>query len=73
MTVVKRRQLEEVFDLIEAHHPGAFYAVDELQSASDGVFPERKAGALSVFPSALKFLRHFGTAGDTELFLVEER
>jgi uncharacterized protein YebE (UPF0316 family) len=61
MTVVKRRQLEEVFDLIEAHHPGAFYAVDELQSAIDGVFPERKSGAISVLPSALKFLRHFGT------------
>jgi uncharacterized protein YebE (UPF0316 family) len=72
MTVVKRRQLEEVFDLIEAHHPGAFYAVDELQSASDGVFPERKSGALSVFPSALKFLRHFGTRA-TRAVSVEER
>lgn len=43
MTVVKRKQLPEVIQLIETHHPGAFYAVDELQSASDGIFPAEKA------------------------------
>jgi uncharacterized protein YebE (UPF0316 family) len=55
MTVVKRRQLEDVFDLIEAYHPGAFYAVDELQAASDGIFPARRS-AFPILPSALKFL-----------------
>jgi uncharacterized protein YebE (UPF0316 family) len=59
MTVVKRRQLEEVFDLIEAHHQGAFYAVDELQSASEGIFPERRSGAMAVLPAALRFVRPF--------------
>jgi uncharacterized protein YebE (UPF0316 family) len=39
MTVVKRKQLPVVVALIEAHHPGAFYAVDDLQSACEGVFP----------------------------------
>jgi uncharacterized protein YebE (UPF0316 family) len=53
MTVVKRRQLEEVFELIEAYHPNAFYAVDDLQSAS-GIFPERKPAEIAVLPSALK-------------------
>jgi uncharacterized protein YebE (UPF0316 family) len=43
MTVVKRKQLPEVVALIKAHHPGAFYAVDELQSASEGIFPAEKA------------------------------
>jgi uncharacterized protein YebE (UPF0316 family) len=43
MTVVKRKQLPEVVALIEAHHPGAFYAVDELQSACEGIFPAEKA------------------------------
>jgi uncharacterized protein YebE (UPF0316 family) len=43
MTVVKRRQLPEVVKLIETHHPGAFYAVDELQSAQEGIFPAEKA------------------------------
>jgi uncharacterized protein YebE (UPF0316 family) len=59
MTIVKRRQLADVYDLIEAHHPNAFYAVDELQSASDSAFRERKPAALPVLPSALKVLRQF--------------
>ena len=58
MTVVKRRRLSEVFDLIEAHHPNAFYAVDELQSASDGIFPERKSAPIPILPSALKAFHH---------------
>jgi len=61
MTVVKRRRLDDVFDLIETHHPNAFYAVDELQSASDGIFPKRKPATIPVLPSALRFLRHVGT------------
>lgn len=42
LTVVKRKQLPELLELIETHHPGAFYAVDELQSASEGIFPAAK-------------------------------
>ena len=43
LTVMKRRQLPEVVALIETHHPGAFYAVDDLQSANEGIFPQPKA------------------------------
>jgi uncharacterized protein YebE (UPF0316 family) len=39
LTVVKRRQLDEVLSMVETLHPGAFYAVDDLQSASAGIFP----------------------------------
>lgn len=39
MTVVKRKQLPDVIGLIETHQPNAFYAVDELQSATEGIFP----------------------------------
>ncbi len=55
MTVVRRRQLDEVLRLVEASHPKAFYAVDELQDASEGVFPMAKPhhGAL---PSVLRWL-----------------
>jgi uncharacterized protein YebE (UPF0316 family) len=42
MTVVKRTQLAEVITLIETHQPGAFYAIEEVQSASEGVFPALK-------------------------------
>lgn len=48
MTVVKRKQLRDVVALIETHHPGAFYAVDELQSAREGIFasPKDRPGAI---------------------------
>jgi len=39
MIVVQRRQLEDLIRLIEACQPKAFYAVDELQSVSAGIFP----------------------------------
>ena len=39
MTVVPRKRLPEVVAMIETQHSGAFYAVDEVQSASEGIFP----------------------------------
>lgn len=38
-TVVRRRQLTEVLDLVETTQPGAFYAIDEVTAVSDGIFP----------------------------------
>lgn len=46
LTIVKRRQLPEVVALIEAYHPNAFYAVDELQGASEGIFPLQRGSSL---------------------------
>jgi uncharacterized protein YebE (UPF0316 family) len=40
MTVVKRKQLQEVTELIETTQPDAFYAVHDLRTASDGIFPQ---------------------------------
>lgn len=56
MTVVKRRQLDEVLRLVETVHPRAFYAVDELQDSSEGVFPSAKPQRSAVLPSALQCL-----------------
>jgi uncharacterized protein YebE (UPF0316 family) len=48
MTAIKRTQLPLVVSLIETHHPGAFYAVQELQSACEGIFaaPRGRPGLL---------------------------
>ena len=48
MTVVKRRQLREVVALIDEHHPNAFYAVDDVQAACDGIFPTPRERAAIV-------------------------
>ncbi len=42
VTVVKRKHLPEIIAFIETHHPGTFYAVDEVQSACEGIFPAAK-------------------------------
>jgi uncharacterized protein YebE (UPF0316 family) len=39
MTVIKRKQQPLITALIDLYHPGAFYAVDDVQSASEGIFP----------------------------------
>lgn len=48
MTVVKRKRLPDVIALINELHAGAFYAVDDVQTAKDGIFPQptERAGVL---------------------------
>jgi uncharacterized protein YebE (UPF0316 family) len=53
LTVVKRKQLTEVVALIETHHPQAFYAIDDVQSAAAGIFPA-PARRASVLPTVLR-------------------
>ncbi len=52
MAVVKRRQLGELLRLIEARQPRAFYAIDDVQTATRGIFPESEARSGGRFPSA---------------------
>ncbi len=39
MTVIRRKQLAQVLAIIEGFDPSAFYAVNEVQSTSAGIFP----------------------------------
>jgi uncharacterized protein YebE (UPF0316 family) len=48
-TVVMRKQLPHVVDLIEQVHPKAFYTVEELRSAQQGIFPVRSPSPLDRF------------------------
>src|SRR5262249_18510334 len=41
-TVVKRRDVPHVVDLIKAFDPNVFYAVDDVQAVEAGVFPSRR-------------------------------
>jgi uncharacterized protein YebE (UPF0316 family) len=54
MTVVKRKQLADVVSIIERHHPQAFYAVDDVQSAAAGIFPTPPRRRISVLPTVLR-------------------
>lgn len=56
MTVIKRRQLPAVKGLIDTVLPGAFYSVDEVQAAAEGVFPAQQR-VPNFIPAALRWLR----------------
>ena len=43
--------------LIETHHPAAFYAVDELQSACEGIFPTARERQSVVPATVSKMMR----------------
>jgi uncharacterized protein YebE (UPF0316 family) len=45
LTVVARKQLANVLDLIQCFDTRAFYSVDDLQKACQGVFPDSKTAA----------------------------
>jgi len=40
-TIVQRKELHEVVNIIQITHPKAFYTVEELRSVQQGVFPVR--------------------------------
>lgn len=56
MTVVQRKDLDQVTAIIRQFDPNAFYSVQDLQSAAEGVFPKRPAR--QVIPAPL--VRLFG-------------
>ena len=60
ITIVQRKELAKVTTIIQNFDSNAFYAVHDLQTATEGVFPERPAR--SVFPAPLaRVLRAFAT------------
>jgi hypothetical protein len=42
-TVVRRKELDEVVAIVKQFDPKAFYSVDGLQAAAEGVFPAARA------------------------------
>jgi uncharacterized protein YebE (UPF0316 family) len=48
-TVVMRKELPRVVDLIQEIHPRAFFTVEELRTAQQGIFPVRSSSPLDRF------------------------
>ncbi|HLO29864.1 MAG TPA: DUF2179 domain-containing protein [Anaerolineales bacterium] len=48
-TVVMRKELSHVLSLIQEVHPKAFFTVEELRSAQQGIFPERSGSPRESF------------------------
>ncbi len=55
--VVKRKSLEEVERLISLHNPNAFYSIEDIRTASQGVFPESGSTRMKHFQKLFPMLR----------------
>jgi uncharacterized protein YebE (UPF0316 family) len=51
-TIIKRKNLTEVIELIQTYNPKAFYSVEDVRMAREGIFPttDARPKGLSQFP-----------------------
>jgi uncharacterized protein YebE (UPF0316 family) len=54
-TVVSRQDLPRVVGIIERFNPHAFYSVEDVRHASEGVFPAREGGVLRSYLDPRRF------------------
>jgi uncharacterized protein YebE (UPF0316 family) len=47
-TIIQRKELLRVVALIKRFNPRAFYSVEDIRSASEGIFPQAKIGQTTV-------------------------
>ncbi len=51
-TIIKRKDLQNVEDIIKKFNPKAFYSIEEVRSASEGIFPPSKPTYKKTFLSS---------------------
>ncbi|MFM2206655.1 MAG: hypothetical protein RL213_630 [Bacteroidota bacterium] len=51
-TIIKRKDVQRLRELIQKHEPSAFYSIEDVRMASQGVFPEN-----GVFSSKIDYIR----------------
>jgi uncharacterized protein YebE (UPF0316 family) len=56
-TIIKRKDLARVVNIIKEYYPKAFYSVEEVKSVAEGVFPERRVTGIFGWIHSLRFHR----------------
>lgn len=56
-TIIKRQNLKKVVCLINRFNPRAFYSIEEVRSASEGIFPRENRGYAGIFPGFFRLIR----------------
>jgi uncharacterized protein YebE (UPF0316 family) len=56
-TVIKRKELPNVVAIIKGFDPRAFYSVNDLQAAAEGIAPAGRGRSRGVLPLGLRFSR----------------
>lgn len=52
-TTVKRKDVQQVCEIITAHNPNAFFTIEDIRQANQGVFPNQAGAARFSFLKAL--------------------
>jgi hypothetical protein len=55
--VLKRQDLGRVTGIIRQFQPNAFYSIEDVKSAVEGVFPDKKSRYLMSHRDMMKFFR----------------
>ena len=55
--VIKRQDLGRVTGIIRQFQPNAFYSIEDVKSAAEGVFPEKRSKYLMSHKDMMKFFR----------------
>ncbi len=56
-TIVNRNELSNVLDLINQFNPNAFYTIEDIKGANEGIFTPRKRNILIPFAHTLRYWR----------------
>ena len=56
-TAVKRKDIDEVVNIVKQFNPKAFFSIEEVKSVSAGIFPVKKPWYKKVFHGTFRLLR----------------
>ncbi|CAG0948369.1 MAG: hypothetical protein MPEBLZ_00713 [Candidatus Methanoperedens nitroreducens] len=56
-TIIKRRDLQQIVGIIKRFNPKAFYSIEEVRSAAEGIFPPEKQGLMGNFTGFSRLMR----------------
>jgi uncharacterized protein YebE (UPF0316 family) len=54
-TIVERKRLQHVVDIVEQFDPQAFYVVEDVRTATHGVFPTRRSKSNRPMPNTAPY------------------
>jgi uncharacterized protein YebE (UPF0316 family) len=53
-TIVQRNELKNVLEIIDRFNPKAFYTIEDVKAANEGIFPPRKQNTVFPFSNILR-------------------
>ncbi|MPM24671.1 hypothetical protein SDC9_71154 [bioreactor metagenome] len=53
MSIIKRKDLQHFIEIVHTHNPNAFYTVEDVKAASDGVFRASRRKSVFSFNSRI--------------------